>query len=178
MSDQYLGEIRMAAFNFAPVGWATCSGQLLSLSQNTALFSLLGTYYGGNGTSNFALPNLQARGAMGSGNGVGLSQRFWGETGGEYSVTLNNNQMPQHNHPVACMSGPGSLDSPNVPGNTVWAADGAGRGINLYATATTIVPMNPMAVQVNGGSLPHNNVQPCLALTFIIALQGAYPTRG
>jgi microcystin-dependent protein len=177
MSDQYLGEIRMAAFNFAPIGWATCSGQLLSISQNTALFSLLGTYYGGNGTSNFALPNLQARAAMGYGNGAGLSQRFWGETGGEYSVTLINNQMPQHNHPAACISGGGSLDSPNVPGNAVWAADGAGRGVNLYATVTSTVSMNPMAVQVNGGNLPHNNVQPCLAITFIIALQGIYPQR-
>ena len=177
MSDQYLGEIRMAGFNFAPIGWATCSGQLLPISQNTALFSLLGTYYGGNGTSNFGLPNLQARAAMGYGNGAGLSQRIWGETGGEYSVTLLSNQMPQHNHPAACISGAGSLDSPNVPGNAVWAADGAGRGINLYATATTTTAMNPTDVQVNGGNQPHNNMQPCLAITYIIALQGIYPSR-
>jgi microcystin-dependent protein len=177
MSDQYVGEIRMAAFNFAPVGWATCSGQLMSIAQNTALFSLIGTYYGGNGTSNFALPNLQARAPVGYGNGAGLSPRIWGETGGEYAVTLTISQMPQHNHPAACISGGGSLDSPNVPANTVWASDGAARGVNLYATASTTNMMNPMAVQVSGGSLPHNNVQPSLGITFIIALQGVYPPR-
>jgi microcystin-dependent protein len=177
MSDQYLGEIRIAAFNFAPTGWAICAGQLMNITQNTALFSLLGTYYGGNGTSNFALPNLQARAPMNQGQGAGLSARYIGDTGGEYTVALTPNQMPSHNHPVACISGGGDMNSPNVPTNTVWAADGVGRGVNLYATATTTVNMNPVAVQVNGASLPHNNMQPLLAVTFIIALQGIYPSR-
>ena len=177
MSDQYVGEIRMAGFNFPPLGWAQCNGQTMSISQNTALFSLLGTYYGGNGTSTFGLPNLQASAPMGAGNGSGLTPRTWGETGGEPTVTLLSTQMASHNHPVACMSGPGSLNSPNVPGNAVWAADGT-RGIDLYATTTTTVGMNPQDVQPAGGNVPHNNMQPCLAVTFIIALQGIYPTRG
>jgi microcystin-dependent protein len=177
MSDQYLGEIRMAGFNFAPLGWAQCNGQLLSISQNTALFSLLGTNYGGDGRSTFGLPNLQGSAPMGAGNGSGLTPRVQGETGGETSVTLLTTQMASHNHPVACISGPGSLNSPNVPGNTVWAADGS-RGVNLYATSTSTVAMSGQAVQVTGGNQPHNNVQPCLTVTFIIALQGSYPTRG
>jgi microcystin-dependent protein len=177
MSDQYLGEIRMAGFNFAPLGWAQCNGQLLSISQNTALFSLLGTNYGGDGRSTFGLPNLQGSAPMGAGNGSGLTPRVQGETGGETSVTLLTTQMASHNHPVACISGPGSLNSPNVPGNTVWAADGS-RGVNLYATSTSTVAMSGQAVQVTGGNQPHNNVQPLLTVTFIIALQGMYPTRG
>jgi len=177
MSDQYLGEIRMAGFNFAPTGWAQCNGQTLPISQNTALFSLLGTNYGGNGSSTFGLPNLQASAPMGAGNGAGLTPRIQGEIGGEYTVTLLSSQIPQHNHPVACMSGPGSLNSPNVPGNAVWAADGS-RGVDLYATSTSTVAMSPQAVQPAGGNLPHNNMQPCLAVIFIIAMQGIYPTRG
>ena len=177
MSDQYVGEIRMAGFNFPPVGWAQCNGQTMSISQNTALFSLLGTYYGGNGTSTFGLPNLQASAPMGAGNGSGLTPRVQGETGGESSVTLTSNQIPSHNHPVACMSGPGSLNSPNVPGNAVWAGDGS-RGVELYATANTTIAMSTQAVQPAGGNLPHNNVQPCLTVTFIIAMQGLYPPRG
>jgi len=177
MSDQYLGEIRMAAFNFPPLGWAQCNGQLMSISQNTALFSLLGTYYGGDGKSTFGLPNLQGSAPMGAGNGSGLTPRVQGETGGETSVTLLTSQLASHNHPVACISGPGSLNSPNVPANTVWAADGS-RGVNLYATSTSTVAMSAQAVQLAGGNQPHNNVQPCLAVTLIIALQGIYPTRG
>jgi microcystin-dependent protein len=177
MSDQYLGEIRMAAFNFAPVGWAQCNGQLLSISQNTALYSLLRVYYGGNGVSTFGLPNLQASAPIGAGSGQGLSPRVQGEWGGQSMVTLTQLQIPSHNHPVSCMSGPGSLDSPNVPGNAVWAADGAGRGVHLYATSGSPVTMNPAAVQANGGSLPHNNLQPCLTVTFIIALAGTVPPR-
>jgi microcystin-dependent protein len=177
MSDQYVGEIRMAGFNFAPVGWAQCNGQLLALSQNTALFSLLGTYYGGDGKSNFALPNLQAAAPMGAGNGTGLTPRYQGETGGETKVTLLSSQMASHSHPVACISGPGSLNSPNVPANTVWAADGS-RGVDLYAAQATAVPMSGTALQTAGGNQPHNNLQPLLTVTFIIALQGIYPSRG
>jgi len=179
MSDQYVGEIRMVGFNFAPNGWALCNGQLLSISQNTALFSLLGTTFGGDGKSNFGLPNLQAVAPMGYGNGAGLTPRSWGETGGEYAVTLLQTQMAAHNHGVACISGAGTLDSPNVPGNTVWASEGTQRvPPPLYAAAATLVSMNPAAVQNNGGNQAHNNMPPNLTITFVIALQGAYPTRG
>src|SRR5580658_3763466 len=107
--DPFLGEIRMVGFNFAPNGWALCNGQLLSISQNTALFSLLGTTFGGDGKSTFGLPNLQAVAPMGYGTGTGLTPRTWGETGGEYSVTLLQTQMAAHNHGVACISGAGTL---------------------------------------------------------------------
>jgi microcystin-dependent protein len=179
VSDQYLGEIRMVGFGFAPKGWALCAGQLMSISQNSALFSLLGTTYGGNGTSNFALPNLQALAPMGYGNGGGLSPRTWGETGGESAVTLLLSQLASHNHPVNCISGAGSLDSPNVPANTVWASDGTARVppalyVNLKPNG---VPMNAAAVQNTGGNVPHNNLPPYLTVYFIIALQGIYPSR-
>jgi microcystin-dependent protein len=131
MANPYLGEIRMVGFNFAPTGWAQCSGQLLSISQNTALFSILGTTYGGDGKSTFGLPNLQASTPMSFGNGSGLTQRTLGEPGGEYAVTLLQTQMPAHNHGVACLSGGGTSDS---PANAFWANDGLGRGINIYAT--------------------------------------------
>jgi microcystin-dependent protein len=178
MSDQYLGEVRMVGFNFAPTGWAVCTGQLLSISQNTALFSLLGTTYGGDGKSTFALPNLQASAPMGYGNGAGLSPRYWGQTGGEFAVTLLQTQMPSHNHGVACISGAGSLDSPNVPANTVWASEGTQRvPPPLYAAAATNANMNAAAVQNTGGNQPHNNMPPFLAVYFIIAMQGIYPPR-
>ena len=174
MSDQYVGEIRMVGFNFAPTGWALCNGQLLTISQNTALFSILGTYYGGNGTSNFALPNLQAAAPLAAGNGVGLTPRSLGETGGEYSVTLLSTQMAAHNHGVACVSGSGKSGSPS---NAVWANDGAGRGVLLYAAAATPTGINAAALQLTGSGQPHNNLPPFLSVYFIIALQGIYPTR-
>jgi microcystin-dependent protein len=178
MSDQYLGEIRMVGFNFAPTGWALCNGQLLTISQNTALFSILGTTFGGNGTSNFALPNLQGSAPMGYGNGAGLTPRVWGEAGGEVSVTLETNQLAAHSHGVGCLAGGGSLNSPNVPGNAVWASDGGRGAPPLYAVAATNVSMNAAAVQSTGGKLPHPNMQPFLAVYFIIAMQGIYPSRG
>ena len=179
MSDQYLGEIRIVGFNFPPAGWALCTGQLLSISQNTALFSLLGTTYGGDGKSTFALPNLQASAPMGYGNGSGLSPRTFGETGGEFAVTLLLSQMPSHSHPVNCISGAGTLDSPNVPANTVWASDGTQRvPPALYANAKPNgVNMNAAAVQLSGGNIGHNNMPPYLTVYFVIALQGIYPQR-
>jgi microcystin-dependent protein len=175
MSDQYLGEIRMVGFNFAPVGWALCNGQLMNISQASALFSLLGTSFGGNGTSNFALPNLQALAPMGSGNGSGLSPRTLGETGGESTVTLLSSQMPSHTHGVNCINSAGSSGS---PANNVWAAASGGRvPPPVYAAAATNVGMNPAAVQNTGSNLPHNNMPPYLAVYFVIALQGIYPTR-
>ncbi len=178
MSDQYLGEIRIVGFNFAPVGWALCNGQLMKISQATALFSILGTSFGGDGSSTFALPNLQASAPMGSGNGGGLSPRVLGETGGEFAVTLVQAQMPSHNHGVACISGAGTLDSPNVPGNTVWASDGTQRvPPPLYAVSGINGAMNNAAVQPSGSNVPHNNMPPYLTVYFVIALQGIYPSR-
>ena len=176
MSDQYLGEIRMVGFNFAPVGWALCNGQLLSITQNTALFSLLGTTYGGDGKSTFGLPNLQASAPMGSGNGGGLSPRQLGDIGGEFAVTLFSTQMPSHSHGVACIGGAGSSDS---PANNVWAAAAGGRvPPPVYAAAASSVSMNGAAVQPSGGNQPHNNMPPYLAVYFVIAMQGIYPARG
>jgi microcystin-dependent protein len=175
MSDQFLGEIRAVGFNFAPTGWALCNGQLLSISQNTALFSLLGTNYGGDGRSTFGLPNLQASAPMGYGNGGGLSPRSWGDTGGESDVTLNLNQLPAHNHGVACI---GSAGSSNSPANNVWASAAGGRvPPPVYAAPANNVSMNGAAVQNTGGSLPHNNIPPFLAVYFVIALQGVFPAR-
>jgi microcystin-dependent protein len=175
MSDQYVAEIRIVAFNFAPVGWALCNGQLMTISQNTALFSLLGTQYGGNGTSNFALPNFQGAAVMAAGQGAGLSPRYQGQTGGEYSVTLLTSNLGSHSHPVNCSSLAGTSTS---PANNVWA-DAGGRGAPPAYTSSGSSPvtMSLQAVQLAGGNLPHNNLQPYLTLNFIIALTGAYPPR-
>src|SRR5277367_4552033 len=162
MSSPFVAEIRIFPFNFAPTGWALCNGQLLTLSQNTALFSLLGTTFGGDGKSNFALPNLQASSPMGYGTDGGLTPRTWGETGGEFAVTLLQTQLPSHNHGVACIGGGGSLNSPNVPANCVWAADGGRGAPPLYAAAATNVSMNLAAVQPTGGNVAHNNMPPYL----------------
>ncbi|MGD0270593.1 MAG: tail fiber protein [Candidatus Sulfotelmatobacter sp.] len=176
MSDQYLGEIRMVGFPFAPQGWATCSGQLMSISQNTALFSLLGTNFGGDGKSNFALPNFQAQAPVAFGNGAGLPPLMVGETGGEYTFTLNSSQMAAHNHGVNCIGGSGSANS---PANAVWAsAQGDRNAPKLYAPAATSVNMAAAAIANNGGTQAHNNLPPFLGILFVIALQGIYPPRG
>jgi microcystin-dependent protein len=175
MSSPYLAEIRIFAGNFAPHGWATCDGQLLPISQNTALFSLLGTFYGGNGTSNFALPNMQGRGPMHFGQGAGLTQRVIGETGGEQNVTLIQTEMPQHTHTVQVSTATDHLASPN--GNT-WGTGQRGMG-NVYAPSSpgNNVQMDPFGTALAGGNLPHNNLPPYLVLTFIIAQVGIYPSR-
>ena len=175
MASPFVAEIRIWACNFAPTGWAQCDGQLLPLSQNTALFSLLGTTYGGDGKSTFALPNLQGMAAVHSGQGQGLSDRFLGESGGETSVTLLNTEMPLHAHTSGrCLnSGGGST----TPVGNIWAVSPAGRGsLNLYATPATGA-VNPNALAITGGGLPHNNLQPYLTLNFCIALQGVFPPR-
>lgn len=177
MSDQFVAEIRMVGFNFPPKGWAFCNGQLLPLSQNTALFSLLGTTYGGDGKSNFALPNLQGSAPMHPGQGPGLSLHDLGESGGSDAVTLLQTEMPSHNHPVNCLTNTaGDQGSP-----ILWAkTQGAGRqqAPPNYATTTgSPVPMNPLAIGIAGGGQPHNNMSPYLAVNFIIALQGIYPPR-
>jgi microcystin-dependent protein len=173
MADQFVAEIRIVGFNFAPTGWALCDGQLMPISQNTALFSLLGTTYGGDGKSNFALPDFQGCAPMQQGQGPGLSFRDLGETGGEQAVTLLTTEMPSHTHTAQGVSPGGSA----VPGGNTWGAALKGHG-NLYAASgANNVNMAPQALAVAGGSLPHNNMPPYLTLTFVIALQGIFPPR-
>ena len=173
MADQFVGEIRVVGFNFAPVGWALCNGQILPISQNTALFSLLGTFYGGDGKSNFALPNLQGNAPMHWGSGAGLSQRFIGETGGETAVTLLTSEMPSHSHvPQA-----GAASNAAAPGTGVIFGGGGHGKAPAYAPPGSPLPMNDSAVGAAGGGQPHNNMPPYLTLNFIIALQGIFPSR-
>ena len=167
--DPFVAEIRMFAGNFAPRGWATCDGQLLPIAQNTALFSLLGTTYGGDGRTNFALPNLQGRAPMQPGQGPGLSLRYLGEQGGQEAVTLQESQMPVHNHPLAAA---GAAATTGTPAASVSLAQ-TSAGTSIYGPAADLQSLGTPA----GGSQPHNNMQPYLALTFIIALQGIFPPR-
>ena len=172
--DPFLAEIRMFAGNFAPSGWAFCNGQLLPIAQNTALFALIGTVYGGNGTTNFALPNLGGASPMQQGQGNGLSMRQLGEQGGTTTVTLLTSEMPTHTHAPNAVAGDGAANSPV---GATWAEVRVSRShTNLYSTAPNPnVAMNPMAVGVAGQSQPHNNMPPYLCVGFIIALQGVFP---
>jgi microcystin-dependent protein len=174
MSDQFVAEIRIFPFNFAPLGWALCNGQLLPISQNTALFSLLGTTYGGNGTSNFALPNMQGCTPMQQGQGPGLSLRDLGETSGEQTVTLLQTEMPAHAHSAQATT----TSNQASPANNAWASGQKGFG-NVYTPSNpaTNVQMNPFGTSIAGGNLPHNNMMPFLTLNFCIALQGIFPPR-
>lgn len=174
MADQFVAEIRIVGFNFAPTGWATCDGQLLPISQNTALFSLLGTTYGGNGKSTFALPNLQGSVPLHPGQGPGLSQYYLGQTGGSASVTLLQTEMPVHTHGLMAVAGFTASD--NSPLNNVLGK--AAAGLNAYAPAPNQRQMAFQAIQPTGGSQPHNNMMPYLVLTFVIAMQGIFPPRG
>jgi len=175
MSNPFVAEIRIFAGNFAPKGWALCDGQLLPISQNTALFSLLGTTYGGDGKSNFALPNLQGCAPLQAGQGPGLSLRDLGETGGEQTVTLLQTEMPAHSHSAQGSTG----SNQTTPVNNAWASGAKLGGGNLYfpTTPASNVQMNPFGTSITGGNLPHNNMPPFLGLTFIIALQGVFPAR-
>ncbi len=180
MADQFLGEIRMFAGNFAPYQWATCDGQIMAIAQNTALFSLLGTNFGGNGTTNFGLPNLQGRAPLDFGQGPGLTQRNIGDKGGVESVTIDNSTMASHNHGVLGFSGDGDKTTPI--GNT-WSELGNPRSPTpLYTDDTThnvgfSVSGKPIVSAVGGGQA-HENRQPFLVVTFIIALAGMFPPRG
>jgi microcystin-dependent protein len=174
MSDQFVAEIRIFPFYFAPTGWAFCDGQLMPISQNTALFSLLGTTYGGDGKSTFALPDLQGSAPMQPGQGQGLSLRDLGEMSGVEMITLLVSEIPLHTHTITTMSDPGTFQV-GAP-NRVLA-----RSANATAYQTnTSANLQPMAFQslaLAGGGLPHNNMQPYLTLNFCIALQGIFPAR-
>jgi len=174
MADPFVAEIRIFPFNFAPKGWAWCDGQLLPISQNTALFSLLGTTYGGNGTSNFALPDLQGRAPMHPGQGPGLSLHDLGEAAGSETVTLLESEIPAHSH--ALMSLPISANRTS-PVDNVPARVGAGSAYVPVASAGSIVPMAPESLAPAGADQPHNNLMPYLTVNFCIALQGVFPPR-
>lgn len=173
MADPFVAEIRIFPFNFPPRGWAWCDGQLLPLSQNTALFSLLGTTYGGNGTSNFALPDLQGRTPMHPGQGPGLSLHDLGETGGSETVSLLESEIPLHSH--ALRAHDIDLAELNAPAASRSLAKSA--NTTIYATPNSLVTMSPSALPPAGGDQPHNNLQPYLTFYFCIALQGVFPPR-
>jgi microcystin-dependent protein len=173
MADPFVAEIRIFPFNFAPRGWAWCDGQLLPLSQNTALFSLLGTTYGGDGKSTFALPDLQGQAPMHPGQGPGLSLHDLGETGGSETVSLLESEIPSHQH---VLRGDRNVsESPDPTGNTL----GRGSSINAYHNVINqnLVAMSGSALAPAGGDQPHNNMQPYLTFYFNIALQGVFPPR-
>jgi microcystin-dependent protein len=173
--DPFVAEIRIFPFNFAPKGWAFCDGQILPLSQNTALFSLLGTTYGGDGKSNFALPDMQGNVPMHPGQGPGLSLHDLGETGGSDTVTLLESEIPSHSHTMMCLPAPANR---TPPGGNSMAREAGTTGPYLPASpAPTLVTMSDNAVTPAGGDQPHNNLQPYLTLNFCIALQGVYPPR-
>ena len=175
MSDPFVAEIRIFGFNFAPRGWAFCNGQILPISQNTALFSLLGTTYGGNGQSTFALPNLQDSAPMHPGQGPGLSLHDLGETGGSEVVTLLQSEMPAHSHALkADTADPADVQAPSA---AVVLARSNGGNAYLNPAPASLVPMSFLAIGPAGGDLPHNNMMPFLALSFCIALQGVFPPR-
>ncbi|MGH8570257.1 MAG: phage tail protein [Gammaproteobacteria bacterium] len=173
MADPFVAEIRIFPFNFAPRGWAWCDGQLLPLSQNTALFSLLGTTYGGNGKSNFALPDLQGRAPMHPGQGPGLSLHDLGETRGSDTVTLLGSEIPAHTHAMRASSDDGDLKNP-LPSRSLARSVG---GFAYQSTTTGLQAMAPEALPPAGGDQPHNNLQPYLTFYFCIALQGVFPPR-
>jgi microcystin-dependent protein len=176
MSDQNLGEIRPTAFNFAPIGWALCMGQLVSIQQNSALFSLLGTQFGGNGTSNFALPNLQGNMLVGQGMSSVGSSYVIGEVGGASQVTLTQAEMPRHTHAAAANSGGGGNLSPD---KSIWALeqDNDGNTATAYVPPPGNVALSPVAVTPIGGGTPLSVSQPTLTVNYIIALSGAFPPR-
>jgi len=172
MADPFVAEIRIFPFNFAPKGWAWCNGQLLPLSQNTALFSLLGTTYGGDGKSTFALPDLQGRAPMHPGQGPGLSLHDLGETGGSETVTLLESEIPAHSHSLVASQADGVERTPN--GQLL----ATGIGISAYQTPGPLTQLSPNGLAPAGGDQPHNNLQPYLTFYFSIALQGVFPPRG
>ncbi|TGE12813.1 phage tail protein [Hymenobacter elongatus] len=180
--DEYIGIVKLFAGNFAPQNWALCNGQLLAIAQNSALFSIVGTVYGGDGMNTFALPNLNGRVAVGTGQLAGGGNYDQGQTGGVESVTLTSNEMPKHNHQLVANTTLGNTTAPagallSVPAAAV-ASSGDEVTVTAYAsTAATLAPMNPASLSLAGQSMPHENRPPYLALTYIICTQGLYPSR-
>jgi microcystin-dependent protein len=179
MSEAFLGEVRMFGGNFAPKGWALCNGQIISIQQNSALFSLLGTTFGGNGVSTFALPDLRGRLPLHAGQGLGLSAYVIGQNGGSENVTLNSNQMPAHTHTAQATVNASARADASSPSGAVPADTG---GTSIYAAApdgatTMNAGMITTVIGAAGGNQPHPNLQPFLVVNFIIALQGIYPAR-
>ncbi|MBR1266845.1 phage tail protein [Bradyrhizobium sp. AUGA SZCCT0222] len=174
MADPFVAEIRIFPFNFAPRGWAFCDGQTLPISQNTALFSLLGTTYGGNGASNFNLPDMQGNAPMHPGQGPGLSDRFLGETGGVETVVLLQSEIPAHPHSMRDHDiDAGELNAPAANRSLAKSSNAT-----IYTGAANLVTMAPQALTIAGNSAPHNNMMPYLTLKFCIAMQGVFPPRG
>jgi microcystin-dependent protein len=173
VADPFVGEIRIFGFNFPPRGWAFCDGQLLPISQNTALFSLLGTFYGGDGKSTFALPNLQGSAPLHHGQGPGLSDYVVGQAGGSDDVTLSEAELPQHTHSLSASGDPADLGAPS-PTRSLARSQPA---IYKQPANASPQPLALQAVGVTGGSVPHNNMMPFLTLNFSIALQGVFPPR-
>ncbi len=167
---RYLGSVALVSFDYAPKGWALCNGQLLPINQNQALFALLGTFYGGDGISTFALPDLQGRMPVGAGQGEGLSSYSVGQTGGEETHTLLLSEMPAHTHTAI---GSGSPANTGSVAGTYWATP----RLLLYSSAAPSVTMNSVAIGSTGGTQPHDNQKPYLTITYIIALQGIFPSR-
>lgn len=177
MSDQFVGEIRIFPFDFTPPGWAWCNGQILSVAQNTTLFSIIPFTYGGNGVTTFALPDLRGRAPMQPGQGTGfLSNRVLGEKDGESAVTLQKPQLPGHTHTVYASQSPPTTQSPE---GAVWSATATGRSpaYGPVAGNPPIVSMHEDALSIAGGGQPHNNMQPYMTLNFCIAMEGIYPDR-
>lgn len=173
MSEPFIGEIRPFGFNFAPRGWAMCNGQLMSIAQNQALFSLLGTNYGGDGQSTFGLPDLRGRAPVHPGTGPGLAPVVPGETSGVEAVTLIQTHLPPHGHTTRASA---DLVNSTSPAGNVMGAKGRG-GVNVYAAANNLTPLAPGAVASAGSSQAHDNMQPSLVMNFCIAVEGIYPSR-
>lgn len=171
MADPFLGEVRIFAGTFAPRDWAFCNGQALPIAQNTALFSLLGTTYGGDGRTDFRVPDLQGRAVMGAGNGPGLTTRTLGETGGQATVGLTAAHLPSHGHAARVDAAPADDDDPQ--GGILASTPGAA----AYGPASNLVAMSPDALTATGGTSEHANIQPYLVLNYIIAIAGLYPSR-
>lgn len=177
MADPFVAEIRIFPFNFAPRGWAFCDGQLLPLSQNTALFSLLGTTYGGNGKSNFALPDLQGRAPMHPGQGPGLSLHDLGESGGSDTVSLLESEIPSHSHAISMSNAQSDEEGLKNPIGAAFGRQVGTNPIYVAQAGNPVVAFAPEALSPAGGDQPHNNMMPYLTLTFCIALQGVFPPR-
>ena len=179
MSEPYMGEIKMVGFNFAPVGWALCAAQILPIAQNTALFSLLGTTYGGNGQATFGLPDLRGRTAIGAGQGPGLSDIVLGEVSGAEQVTLTSQQMPIHNHPLMLAgAATNPVTAPTATNNFLGASGGGPGSASIWSTALeTPIPLTPQQNTTAGGSQPVGIRSPYLGVNFVIALTGIFPTR-